>query len=58
MALTGHIAKEIHRKVRQCIIDDGLKPSQCVERMDEQYELNSEDRKEILEMAKGVGKIK
>ncbi|MBE3123005.1 MAG: hypothetical protein IMZ53_10915 [Thermoplasmata archaeon] len=58
MALRGHVKKEIERKVRNCVIEDGLSPEKCVEQIEEHYELDKDDRLEILEMAKGIGKMK
>jgi len=58
MTLRGHVKKEIERKVRNCVIEEGLSPAKCVEQIEEHYELDKDDRLEILEMAKGIGKMK
>jgi hypothetical protein len=56
MVLAGHTYKEIKRKVKSCIIEDGLSPDACVKQIEEAYELDEDDRLEIKEMAKDVGK--
>jgi len=56
MALKGHVFKEIQRKMRTCIIEDGLSPDQCVSKMEEDYVLDESDKKEIKELAKEMGK--
>ena len=56
MALAGHMFKEIKRKVKSCIIEDGLSPDACVKQIEESYELDEADKLEIKEMAKDVGK--
>lgn len=56
MALTGHMYKEIKRKVKSCIIEEGLSPDACVKQIEEVYELDEDDKLEIKEMAKNVGK--
>lgn len=56
MALTGHVLKEISRKVRTCIVEDGLSEEECVERIEEEYELDDDDRSEVKEMAKEIGR--
>ncbi len=56
MALKGHVLKEISRKIRTCVIEDGLSPDQCVNQIEEEYELTPADRDEIKGMAKAIGK--
>lgn len=54
--LKGHELKEIRRKIRSCIIEEGLSPDECVSRIEEDYELDTDDKFEIKEIAKGIGK--
>lgn len=56
MALKGHIYKEIERKVRSCVIEDGLSPEKCVSKIKEDYDLEEDDIVEIKELAKTFGK--
>jgi hypothetical protein len=56
MALTGHVFKEIKRKVRVCIIEEGKSPGECVQELEKDYELTKADKIEIGEMAKSIGK--
>lgn len=54
--LEGHELKEIRRKIRSCVIEEGLSPDECVSRMEDDYELDDDDKFEIKELAKGIGK--
>lgn len=54
--LQGHILKEIKRKVRVCIIEEGKTPDQCVDEIDKDYELNKDEKNEIKDLAKTIGK--
>jgi len=56
MALIGHIYKEIERKVRSCVIEDGMSPEKCVSKIEEDYDLDENDILEIKELAKTYGK--
>lgn len=56
MVLTGHNYKEIQRKVRVCIIEDGKTPDECVNLIDEDWELTKKEKEEIRELAKSIGK--
>ena len=56
MALIGHIYKEIERKVRSCVIEDGMSPEKCVNKIKEDYDLDEGDITEIKELAKTYGK--
>ena len=56
MALKGHVYKEIERKVRSCVIEEGLSPEKCVSKIEEDYELEEDDITEIKELAKTYGK--
>ncbi len=56
MALTGHIYKEIQRKVRTCVIEEGKSPEDCVKEIDMDFELTKDDKQEIMDMAKSIGK--
>jgi hypothetical protein len=57
MALLGHTYKEIQRKVRSCIIEEGMTAEECVQKIEQEYELEEDDRFEIREMAKEIGKF-
>lgn len=56
MTLVGHVYKEIERKVRSCVIEEGLSPEKCVNKIEEDYELDEDDIIEIKELAKTYGK--
>ncbi len=56
MALIGHVYKEIERKVRSCVIENGLSPEKCVSKIKEDYDLEEDDIVEIKELAKTFGK--
>jgi len=56
LVLSGHIFKEIKRKVRVCVIEEGRTPDQCVDEIDKDYELNKEEKNEVKELAKSIGK--
>ena len=56
MALIGHVYKEIERKVRSCVIEDGMSPEKCVNKIKEDYELDEDDIVEIKELAKTYGR--
>jgi len=56
MALIGHVYKEIERKVRSCVIEEGLSPEKCVIKIEEDYDLDENDILEIKELAKTYGK--
>lgn len=50
MVLKGHMGKEIERKVRKCIVEDGLSEEQCLSYLDDQYDLDQSDKDEIKEI--------
>lgn len=56
MVMLGQTYKEIERKVKKCVIEDGVPPEDCVRKIEEEYELEEDDRIEIMEIAKNVGK--
>jgi len=56
MALVGHVYKEIERKVRSCVIEEGMSPEKCVSKIEEDYDLEEDDIIEIKELAKTFGK--
>lgn len=58
MALEGYIFKDIKRKVRVCVVEEGKSPDECVQAMEEEYELTEDDKFEIREMANSIGKSK
>lgn len=56
MVMTGHIYKEIKRKVRVCVIEEGKSPDDCVQEIEKEYDLTKTDKVEVGEMAKAIGK--
>lgn len=56
MTLSGHVFKEIKRKVKVCVIEEGMNPEDCVQEIEKEYELTSRDRLEVQEMAKEIGR--
>ena len=56
MVLHGHTLKEITRKVKSCIIEDGLTPDECIAKMEEQYTLSKAEKLEIKDIANKIGK--
>ena len=50
MVLKGHLSKEIERKVRRCVIEEGLSEEQCFKQLDDEYELEQSDKNEIKEI--------
>jgi len=57
MVLLGHVYKEIERKVKKCVIERGFSPEECVQHIEDDYELEEEDKFEIKEIAKNVGRM-
>lgn len=56
MVMLGQTYKEIERKVKKCVIEDGVQPEDCVRELEKEYELEENDKLEILAIAKNVGK--
>jgi hypothetical protein len=57
MVMLGHTYKEIERKVKKCVIENGTLPEDCIREIERDYELDEEDKLEILEIARNVGKF-
>lgn len=45
--MRGQLYKEIERKAKKCVIEEGKTAEQCIETLEEEYDLDAEDKEEI-----------
>ena len=48
--LQGHTGKKIERVIRKCVVEDGFTKEQCFKKVEESYELDASDKKDIDEL--------
>lgn len=54
--MIGHIYKEIERKAKICVIEQGKTEKQCIASLEEEYELDDEDKDEIRDIIHDIGR--
>ena len=54
--MQGHIYKEIERKAKTCVIEEGKTEKQCIKALEEEYELDDEDKEEIKNIIHDIGR--
>ena len=54
--MRGHIYKEIERKAKKCVIEDGKTEQQCIKTLEEEYDLEDEDKDEIKNIIHDIGR--
>ena len=53
--MRGHIYNEIERKAKRCVIEEGKTADQCIDILEEEYELSDDDKEEIRRIIKDIG---
>ena len=54
--MLGHIYKEIKRKAEKCITEEGKTEKECINSLEEEYDLEDEDKDEIKNIIHDIGK--
>ena len=54
--MQGHIYKEIKYKAKKCIIEEGKTEKQCINALEEEYDLDRADKEEIKNIIQDIGK--
>jgi len=54
--MRGQLAKEIERKAKKCVIEEGKTEKQCISALEEEYDLDDEDKDEIRNIIQDIGK--
>ena len=48
--MRGQLYKEIERKAKKCVIEDGKTVEQCIKTLEKEYDLDEEDKEEIKDI--------
>ena len=54
--MRGQLYKEIERKAKKCVIEEGKTERQCIASLEEEYDLDDEDKEEIKDIIHDIGR--